>query len=93
MSLGSVKLKIDVKMTKIQKTVKSKKTWINIYLDIRIDGEPLMNREGVEKIWTLIKRQNKANKRKKSRKYLFYISEEEMRMHPLCCGRGFGYFS
>ena len=29
MSLGSVKLKIDVKMTKIQKAVKSKKAWIN----------------------------------------------------------------
>ena len=42
MSLGSVKLKIDVKMTKIQKTVKSQKAWINIYLDIRIDGEPVI---------------------------------------------------
>ena len=68
MSLGSVKQKIDVKMTKMQKTVKSQKAWINIYLDIRIDGEPLMNRDGVEKIWTLIKRQNKANKRKKKQK-------------------------
>ena len=35
MSLGSLKLKIDVKMTKIQKAVKSKKAWINIYLERR----------------------------------------------------------
>ena len=52
---------------------------------------------GVEKIWTLIKRENKRKQTKKqtNRTYLFYISlrEEVRSMHPLCCGRGLGYFS
>lgn len=61
-------------MTKIQKVVESKKDFVlisilNRYLkflfegfQLKIDGEPVicMNREGVEEIWTLIKRQNKT---------------------------------
>ena len=40
-----------------------------------------VSREGVEKLWILIK--------KKTVEYLFNIREDERSLHALCCGPGF----
>ena len=88
LSLGSLKLKIDVKMTqkdtkgrKIQK-VGSKKVWINIYLEHifpvsfwKIPGmQNQLYEYGVEKIWPLIKRENKNKTNQPTKKQKIIVS-------------------
>ena len=106
MSLGSVKLKIDVKMTKVQKAVKSKKS-MDLYLswkdilsfflkDSRIDGEQViwLERE-LKRFGPWLKDKTKQSKQTGKKQKIFVLQNEGGTEHAslVCCGRGIGYFS